>query len=122
MVYANNPQAYYNGFISACRNVFLTSSVGIALFGYSNTFKITSSINMVRLGSSCIFIFSILYGINSIVGMNRYIQALEKSNEPLPDYVQLDVWRNFMYLVGIYILFLAVLVCIALRRFSNYIN
>lgn len=122
MVYANNPQAYYNGFISACRNVFLTSSVGIALFGYSNSFKISSSINMVRLGSTCIFFFSILYGINSIIGMNRYINNLKNSKTELPNYVQLDVWRNFMYLVGIYIIFLAILSIIALRRFSNYIN
>ena len=122
MVYANNPQAYYNGFISACRNVFLTSSVGIALFGYSNSFKISSSINMVRLGSTCIFFFSILYGINSIIGMNRYINNLKNSKTELPNYVQLDVWRNFMYLVGIYIIFLVILSVIALRRFSNYIN
>ena len=39
-------QAYFNGFISSGRNVFLTSSVAVALFGYSSTFKIKSSIKL----------------------------------------------------------------------------
>ena len=119
MPYANNPQAYFNGFISACRNVFLVSSIGIAMYGYSSSFKISSSFNIVRLASSSLFIFALLYGINAVSGMNRYIKELEKSNEPLPSYVQLDIWRNYMYLVGIYVLFLAFLFCIAIRRYIN---
>ena len=29
-MYANNPQAFMNGFLSGSRNIFLTSSIGIA--------------------------------------------------------------------------------------------
>ena len=46
MTYNNNPLTYYNGFTSACRNVFLLSSVSLAMYGYSNTFKINSSVDM----------------------------------------------------------------------------
>ena len=43
-----NPQVYYNGFVSLSRNVFLTSSVGIAMFGFSNSFKTSTSSIIVR--------------------------------------------------------------------------
>ena len=39
-----NVQSYYNGYISACRNIFLTSSVAIVLYGFSNSFKTQSNI------------------------------------------------------------------------------
>ena len=39
MPFANNPHAVYNGLISGQRNMFLTSSIAVAMVGFSNTFK-----------------------------------------------------------------------------------
>ena len=50
MNYLIDPLSYYNGFISASRNIYLTSTVAFGLFTYSNTFKVKSSINLVKLG------------------------------------------------------------------------
>ena len=118
MTFANNPQAYFNGFISVSRNVFLTSSIAVALYGYSNTFNIGSSVNFVKLGSVSIILFAMLYAINGIIGMTNYISILKKS-EGLPNYVQLDIWRNYVYLLGFYALFLFVLSLIVMRRLKN---
>ena len=122
MVYSNNPQSFFNGFISASRNVFLVSSIAIALYGYSNSFNIKSSINFTRLASTSLFIYSLCYGANSVYSMNKYINELENDKKNIPNYVQLNVWKNFMYLMIIYIGFLFIIALIAFRRFLNKKN
>ena len=49
---------FLHGFISLSRNIYLTSTVGIAMFGYSNSFKITLSEIVTRIISICIFILT----------------------------------------------------------------
>lgn len=39
MTYSINPQSVYNGMISGQRNMFLSSSLAIAIIGFSNSFK-----------------------------------------------------------------------------------
>lgn len=112
-------QAYFNGFTSACRNVFLTSSIALALFGYSNTFKISSSIDLIKITSMCILIFSILYGINTVVAMSRYIKKIKTYNTHLSPEIQLDLWTNYVILTSCYILLIFIILCLALRRFLN---
>lgn len=115
-------QAYFNGFISSGRNVFLTSSVAIALFGYSSTFKIQSSINIVKICSIGILIFAILYGLNSVYGMQKYINFLKKSNTNIPQHVQLNIWQNFVILTTIYVILLIIILLLCVRRLINRIN
>ena len=43
MKYTNNPQSVLNGYFSGTRNVYLTSSVAIAMYGFASTFKINFS-------------------------------------------------------------------------------
>ena len=116
-----NTQAYYNGYVSACRNIFLTSSVGIAMFGYSHTFKISTSTTLVMVASKAIFLFAFLYGLITVIGLNRYIKSIEESNEKQPETVQLDIWRRNMYLVCGYLLIILVLFFLKLRRFVSII-
>ena len=117
-----NMQGFYNGFISASRNVFLTSSVAIAMFGFSNSFKVSTSTMLVRLGSTFVFAFSLLYGILTVVSMRRYINDLENSNERLSSNVQIDLWRHHANLLVLYLILLVILCCAGLRRFFNYLN
>lgn len=114
-----NPMSYYNGFISASRNIFLTSTVSLAIFSYSNTFKIKSSIDIAKSISICIIIFSILYGINTTYGMYKFINVLTKNNDSISDQLQINLWKNFVYLNSYYIILLIILVIVALRRFIN---
>lgn len=117
-----NVQSYYNGYISACRNIFLTSSVAIILYGFSNSFKTSSSISVVRFSSTFVFLFALLYGFTTVLGMFRYIKEIEKSNEPLSAAVQLDLWRTNAYLVSSYLVLLLILFFAGLRRFMYYLN
>lgn len=119
MEYNINPIGYYNGFISASRNIFLTSTVGLAMFTYSSSFEIKSSIEIVRLGSIGILLFAILYGVNTTHGMNRYINMLERNNRIIQEDIQINLWRNYSYLNTFYIILLSLVVVAALRRYLN---
>ena len=119
MEYNINPIGYYNGFISASRNIFLTSTVGLAMFTYSSSFEIKSSIEIVKLGSIGILLFAILYGVNTTHGMNRYINMLERNNKTIQEDIQINLWRNYTYLNTFYIILLSLVVIAALRRYLN---
>jgi len=115
-------QGYYNGFISASRNVFLTSSVAIAMFGFSNSFKMSTSTSIVRFSSTFVFLFALLYGLITVVGMKRYIRNLRRSKQRLPLNVQIDLWEHHSNLLCFYLFLLLVLCFIGLRRFVYYLN
>ena len=117
-----NMQGYYNGFISSSRNVFLTSSVAIAMFGFSNSFKMSTSTSIVRFSSTFVFLFALLYGLITVVGMKRYIRNLKRSNQRLPLNVQIDLWDHHSNLLCFYLFLLVVLCFIGLRRFVYYLN
>ena len=36
---ANNPQSFINGYLSGMRNSIITTSLGIAIYGFSRSFK-----------------------------------------------------------------------------------
>tara|TARA_B100000989_G_C19283728_1_gene361375 strand:+ start:37 stop:402 length:366 start_codon:yes stop_codon:yes gene_type:complete len=114
-----NPQNYYNGFISLSRNVFLTSSVGIAMHGYSNSFKTSTSSILVMVAAKLIFVFAFLYGLFGVIGMLRYMKQIENSNEPLSKQVQLNLWRRQVYLVCFYLAIIFVLFILKLKRFMS---
>ena len=125
MKYANNPQSVINGFYSSSRNVFLTLSIGIAMYGFSNSFNLGVSKNVIKDISLLIFLFSLCLGINNVVLFNNYIKGLEKEQlegEELPLYLDLNGWKRYLY-IKIYFLMLLILIIIAafvrlfIRRF-----
>ena len=126
MKYANNPQAVINGFYSSSRNVFLTLSIGVAMYGFSNSFNIGVSKNGIKDISLLIFLFSLCLGINNVVLFNNYIKGLEKeqlAGEELPLYLDLNGWKRYLY-IKIYFLVLLIFIIIAafvrlyIRRFN----
>jgi len=118
MVFSDNPQSVVNGWYSASRNVFLTVSVAVAMYGFSNSFKIKYSTHIVKDISLLIFIFSFMLGINNIVFFNNYIKKMEKQDN-LPIYVDLDSWKRHLY---IKIYFMVLLLIIILAIFVRLIN
>ena len=120
MKYANNPQSVMNGFYSASRNVFLTVTVSIAIYGFSNTFNLDISKNVVKDISLLIFIFSFCLGINNIIMLNDYINILEKdekSGTELPPYINLKSWKRHMYIKIYFLLILALIIIATTKRF-----
>ena len=108
MVFSDNPQSVVNGWYSASRNVFLTVSVAVAMYGFSDSFKLKYSTHIVKDISLLIFIFSFMLGLNNIVFFYNYIKKMEKEKEKqdnLPLYVDIDSWKRHLY-VKIYFMVL----------------
>jgi len=122
MKYANNPQTFMNGFYSSSRNVFLTVSIAIAMYGFSGSFKLGVSVDMIKDISLLIFIFSFMLGVNNIHIFYNYIKALEKerdNGDVLPLYVNLKLWRRYLYIKIYFMILLIVLIIASSRRLFN---
>ena len=122
MKYANNPQTFMNGFYSSSRNVFLTVSIAIAMYGFSGSFKLGVSVDMIKDISLLIFIFSLMLGINNIHIFYNYIKALEKerdNGDVLPLYVDLKLWRRYLYIKIYFMILLIILIIASSRRLFN---
>ena len=122
MKYANNPQTFMNGFYSSSRNVFLTVSIAIAMYGFSGSFKLGVSVDMIKDISLLIFIFSFMLGVNNIHIFYNYIKALEKerdNGDVLPLYVNLKLWKRYLYIKIYFMILLIVLIIASSRRLFN---
>lgn len=117
--YANNPQAISNGFYSASRNIFLMSAVAVAMYGFSNTFKITKSDSTIKIVSICIFTIALSYGINTCYSYQKYINLIKQDKDNLPNYVDFRVMQNFVYITSAYLILLIIIVTLMLIRLFN---
>ena len=120
--YANIPQSVVNGFFSASRNVFLMSTVGIAMYGFSNTFKITQSDSIIKIISITIFIISITYGLNVCYAFHKYINILEEDRPNLPKYVDIEYMLRALYITILYLVILFIIIVLTLRRLINRVK
>jgi len=118
MVFSDNPQSVVNGWYSASRNVFLTVSVAVAMYGFSDSFKIKYSTHIVKDISLLIFIFSFMLGINNIVFFNNYIKKMEKQDN-LPLYVDIDSWKRHLYIKMYFLILLLIIIVAILIRLIN---
>jgi len=110
-----NLNSFINGYISIMRNIFLLSSIGIAAMTYSNKYKEYKK--HIQILSLLITIFSIVYGVISIIDSNKYIDYIEKQ-EDLPEInvMMLNQWKNYIKLSWIYIILISILAVIILKR------
>ena len=121
-IYANNPQSVINGFYSSSRNVFLTLSIGIAMYGFAESFKINKIKNIIKDISLFIFIFSLMLGLNNIQMFSNYIGKLEKeelNGNKLPAYIDLKAWKRYLYIKFYFILLLLFIITVAFVRLIN---
>ena len=101
-----NPQSVYNGTISQQRNMFLSSSVAIAVIGFSNNFKVKSVRYLVKTLGALIFLISVFIGIKA---SNDLIHYLDNNKEQIPDFVNTKGWREISYVSYVYALILLVI-------------
>ena len=121
MQYSNNPQSFVNGFYSASRNVFLTVSVAIAMYGFSASFK-TAKRHLVKDISLFIMLYALLLGITNLIYFKRYLTKLEneqKIGENVPNYIDFQMLRVHAYLKVYFLIILAVLIVAGTIRFIN---
>ena len=122
MSFSNNPQSIFNGFVSVSRNVYLTSSIALAVYSYSNSFKISTSDSFVRIISVCIFIFALLILVNGTISFNNYLENLKnENNNQFPYYIDVEAWKRFVYINIIYAVLIVIIFLLSTRRTFNKI-
>lgn len=121
MQYSNNPQSFVNGFYSASRNVFLTVSVAIAMYGFSASFK-TAKRHLVKDISLFIMLYALLLGITNLIYFKRYLTKLEnekKIGQDVPNYIDFQMLKVHAYLKVYFLIILTVLLVAGTIRFVN---
>ena len=108
--YSNNPQSAYNGLMSGHRNMFLLSSVAIAMYGFLKNMNI-----VFVLAAAFIFIFAAYVGIQASLDFDYYIHQ----NQFPREYVRFSNWKNWKYAGFIYAIFLIIL---AILMIIDYIK
>ena len=97
MSIANNPQSFMNGYLSAMRNSIITMSLGVAIYGFSRSFKKTSRNVMKRL-SVLVYFFSFVIIINSNLLLRKYLNSLTEKEKEMPKYIDIEKWKRYEYL------------------------
>lgn len=98
--FSNNPQSVYNGFMSGMRNMFLLSSVAIAMFGFLKNHNM-----LFMISAAFIFFFAAYIGINVALDFQHYL----KSNEFPKESYRYEQWKKWSYTCYVYAVFLVLL-------------
>ncbi len=112
MNFSNNPQSVYNGMMSAHRNMFLMSSVAIAMVGFVNKYNSV----MITIASSFIFLVAAYIGINANLDFEHY---LENNDFPKHKYRFGTRWHYWKYMGYTYAFFLVLLTVYSLYILST---
>lgn len=107
MNFSNNPHAVYNGVLSSQRNMFLTSSIAVAIIGFSKGLKTPIANIIVKILAIAIFCMSIAIGVKSLLDFRFY---LDKMASDMPDHIPVDNWYNWTYINIAYICILVFIV------------
>lgn len=96
---ANNPQSFMNGYLSAMRNSIITTSLGVAIYGFSRSFRTKSSRNIMKRLSVLVYFFSFIIIINSNLLLRKYLGSItEEDKKSFPGYIDLKRWKYYEYL------------------------
>lgn len=98
-MFANNPQSFMNGYLSAMRNSIITTSLGVAIYGFSRSFEKEYSRNIMKRLSLFPYFFSFLIMINTTLLFRKYLMSLtEEEKQKMPKYIDLKLWKRYEYL------------------------
>lgn len=98
-----NIQTAYNGMQSSMRNMFLVSSIGLVLVGFSHKFK--KSIYPITF-AICIFAVAMTIGVMSMMDF----EAIRK-NEDNPE----SAWGRWKYVTGAYVAIILAIIAWAVK-------
>lgn len=112
-MYSNNPQSVYNGMMSGHRNMYLLSSVAIAMIGFVTRYNNI----LFNLCASFIFIIAAYIGINSTLDFNYY---LKNNNIPADTYrySSTNPWSHVAFIYAFFLILLSI-ISIGSIFFSN---
>ena len=114
---ANNPQSFLNGYLSAMRNSIITTSLGVAIYGFSRSFKKKVSRNIMKRVSILVYIFSFVIMFNTVLLLRKYLRIVPKEDvDKFPKYIDLKKWKNYEYLGWFFTLIVFLIITLGLSE------
>ena len=97
---SHNPSAIINGYLSMCRNVFLTSNISFGLLGLMSKKDLFNE-KFVYLIPVVVLLFSIIYGYYSNNYIENYLKTLKDSKNKISDIHNYEIksaklWINLL--------------------------
>lgn len=97
--FSNNPQSVYNGMLSGYRNMFLSSTVAIALIGFSEKFKNPRFKSLISMIGGTVLFLSLYISLMVANDFKYYLDAFESY---FPEHIPVEQWRMHFYTGYIY--------------------
>ena len=101
--YLENPHQVYSNMLSAQRNMFVTSTLGITLFGLSYTLKFNL---LFKIMSVILLLFSIWISYLSSKDYDYYLNLIQQNDKKSKFYH----WKNWSYISHSYLILMIILV------------
>lgn len=107
----SDPQSFFNCILGGYRNLIISVSCGVAIYGFSKNFKKKKSRQNMKKLSILIYISAFLIILNTVLLLRRYLNSVsDEDKKKLPIYVNLDYWRAYEYIGWFLVLIVAGLI------------
>jgi hypothetical protein len=113
-----NPQTFLNGYFSTQRNMYLTSAIGLTIFGVSSKTKDELIHNTLEYTSLFMFLYSCSICVINNFELNRMHNLLKSDayKGKFDESLNLDMWNKYLYLNLAYVFILIILVASVIEK------
>tara|TARA_B100001093_G_C26644766_1_gene934809 strand:- start:623 stop:1009 length:387 start_codon:yes stop_codon:yes gene_type:complete len=116
---SDNPQSFFNCILGGYRNLIISVSCGIAIYGFSRNFAKKKSREIMKKLSILIYMSAFFIILNTVLLLRRYLNLVsEEDKKKLPIYVNLDYWRIYEYIGWFLVLIVAGLIGLSLKDYG----
>jgi len=113
-----NPQLAYDGMLAGQRNMFLTSSIGITIIGFSDRIKDKKSKLILEIFGITLFFLSIVIGIKTNRDYDNVLKLYEKNREKSK--LNIKEWHHWTWIINIFIIMSVLLIIIYAKDKISY--
>ena len=113
-----NPQLAYDGMLAGQRNMFLTSSIGITIIGFSDRIKDKKSKLILEIFGITLFSLSIIIGIKTNRDYDNVLKLYEKNREKSK--LNIKEWHHWTWIINIFIIMSVLLIIIYAKDKISY--
>ena len=114
----DNPQSFFNCILGGYRNLIVTMSCGVAIYGLSRTFKSKNSRKTMKLLSLLIYISAFAIMLNTVLLLQRYLNLVKQTNTTkLPLYIDLQAWKIYEYIGWFLIAIVTILIALGSKQY-----
>ena len=89
-----NPQAFMNSYLSGMRNGIITISLGVAIFGFSRSFKKQEARDTMKIVSVLSYLLSLSISLLTTMQMREYLKQITPEDlKQMPKFIDIYYWK-----------------------------